>query len=142
MGKLTFEEFKSRVIDTWQRDLKPMGYDCEMFEAPLFNDNSNDVVADYWVHFSRWNPKTQRKEFTLNLNYNFKEGEDFPPFEINQHFEDISQIPECYGDLSRPEYPTHAPMFIYGQYKRFGDALNALKKGDSLNGRKYVELYY
>lgn len=129
--KLTFEEFKDRVIQTWRTDLESMGY-----ELPTFYNHGDS----YDACFSRFDSKRNCRVWTLNLIY---EGDvSYKPFEINEHFDDFENIPECYNVPRLEGMPEQAPMFIYGQYWKFGDALNSLKKGDSLNGRKYKELYY
>lgn len=131
--RLTFNEFKTRVREFWEKELKAMGY-----ESPYFDNNSYGDNLDYWASFTRRDYKRNRRAYTQNLNYCGGEI----PFEINEHFYEWEDIPECYNVPRLESMPEQVPMFIYGKWKRFGDALNALKKGDSLNGRKYVELYY
>lgn len=134
MKEFTFEEFKNRVIVFWRENLQSMGY-----EYPDFSDLTLGIKM-YSVSFTRYNPRKKRREFTLDLIWDEKSG-----FEVNEHFEDLSDIPAEYGDMhedkNRPEWE-QPPMFIYGTFKRFGDALNSLKKGDSINLRPYKELYY
>lgn len=135
MGKLTFEEFRERCIETWWKDrLHTMGYD--MLDRNCFSKGMNC----FYCELSRRNPKTGKWETTLVLAYEYGGEDDL--FELFEGFEDLSQVPESYKGMPERKYEQHPIQFIYGRWKRFGDALNALKKGDSLNGRKYVELYY
>lgn len=135
MKDLTFKEFKTRVTDFWRENLKEMGY--ELFG--VFNGTIRSDCPYYAVNFTQFNPRTNQREYTLNLVY------DCGTFEVNETFDDLANIPKEYGDMhedkNNPEWE-QPPMFIYGQYKRFGDALNSLLKGDSINLRPYKELYY
>lgn len=133
--KLTFEEFKERCIETWQKDeLDKMGY------SVLYNNCFSEGTNCYYCELSKRNPKTRLWETTLVLAYEYGGEDDL--FELFEGFEDLSQVPEGYKGMPERKYEQQPIQFIYGRWKRFGDALNALKKGDSLNGRKYVELYY
>lgn len=133
--KLTFEEFKERCIRIFYKDeLHKMGYQL------LSNNHFSKGMNCFYCELSRRNPNTGKWETTLVLAYEYG-GED-ELFELFEGFEDLSQVPESYKGMPERKYEQQPIQFIYGRYKRFGDALNALKKGDSLNGRKYVELYY
>lgn len=134
MKDLTFEEFENRVKNFWRENMKQMGY-----ELPDFIDLTLGI-PNYAVYFTRYNPRKDRREYTLDLSY-----EDGYGFEVTEHFAELSDIPPEYGDMhedkNNPEW-VQPPMFIYGKYNRFGDALNSLLKGDSINLRPYKELYY
>lgn len=134
MKDLTFEEFENRVKNFWRGNMEQMGYECpDVFDSSLVRDS-------YSATFTRFDPRTQRRVYTLDLSY-----EDGYGFEVTEHFAELSDIPPEYGDMhedkNKPEW-VQPPMFIYGKYNRFGDALNSLLKGDSINLRPYKELYY
>lgn len=122
---MDFKEFQKRVGDFVMNDPELNA----KYDDVQYSDNSINGSTEWFAEFYRG------KVNMLSILY------DGNFYELNEIFERWDEIPESYGLKPRHEHD-NTPMFIYGQYKRLGDALNALKKGDSKDGRKYKELYW
>lgn len=124
---MNFKQFKEKVQSYFDAHLKTLGYEI------------NDIWdGDDYCHACF----VRRNGDRLAAVYLGWYAKDDVPFEILERFDSPDEIPAEYGDMRHRDMPKQAPMFIYGNYKRLGDALNALTKGDSLTLRKPIEIFY
>lgn len=128
MKEFTFDEFYKGVREAYEKYMKQNGYE---WNEPLGVDHD-----DEWYHIEF----VRKGVWTIQIHWYKGYG-----FELTEQFDSLESIPAEYGDMhehkDNPEW-VQVPMFIYGTYKRFADALKSLVKGDSFDLRPYKSLYY
>lgn len=129
MKEFTFEEFIKKVREVYEKHMEPRGYKWPVCGIVHYDDW-------YSVEFVR------NGVFTIEIHW-YKNYDGKPAFELCEHFCEFENIPKEYGDMHDTNKDwEQVPMFIYGVYRRFADALKSLVKGDSFDLRPYKELYY
>lgn len=140
---MCYADFVDQCKGYYHRYLAPLGYcACECQDlTPKYIDGATPFYhAEFYRPTKVDGKDAQRVELMI----------DFCPSENNYHkaamlyenFDCLEQIPEQYGDLRHGEMNEQPPQFVYGYFSRLGDALNSTLKGNSLNLRKPIELYY
>lgn len=134
-GGMCYADFVKQCSEFYQEHLITLGY-CGI----NFEDLSMQNWAMYHMTLIRLNPRSGKKEFVLNLD--FEPTSDNKKLMLYENFENFSQIPEEYDNLVTKDILQQPPQFVYGYFSRLGDALNSTLKGCSIDLRKPKEIYY